>query len=141
MNKEIERLEYFIPTQNIRKMISADDAFANFSERGIEPDFSHVENPLRYFQLLEAKKWQGVHMRMWEEGILDGSVPYWTILGGENPKEILPRNIVNFMKKEMFEGQDSELIEKCYQTILNYWSWWRRLLFICRKYYFSEDKE
>jgi hypothetical protein len=33
------------------------------------------------------------------------------------------------MKGEMFKGKDSEIIEKCYQDVLKYWTWWRRLLF------------
>jgi hypothetical protein len=130
MNKEIVNLEYFIPKGRIRRMITADEAFNKFSERGIKPDFSYIENPYRYFQLLEAKRWRGITMQMWEDGILEGSVPYWTLLGGEDYREILPQNIVNFIKKELFKGSDKEMIEKCYQDILKYWTWWRKLLFI-----------
>ena len=121
MNKEIQRLEYFIPKVNIKKMVSSDEAFTNFSERGIKPDFSQIENPYRYFQLLEAKRWQGITMHeLWEQGILDGSVPYWVLLGEEDKNEVLPRNIVDFMKKEMFKGRDAEYIEETYQEILKY---------------------
>jgi hypothetical protein len=135
MNKEIKRIEYFIPDGNIRKMISADEAFANFSERGIKPDFSRIENPYRYFQLLEGKRWQGITVHeLWEAGVLDGSVPYRVLLGGENPKEILPRHIVDFIKKEMFRGQDKENIEDCYQKVLAYWTWWRRLWFLIKNF-------
>jgi hypothetical protein len=130
INKEIERLEYFIPKINIKKMISADEAFTQYSERGIKPDFSRIENPYRFYQLQEAKRWQGISIHeMWEQGILDGSVSYWTLLGGESPKEIIPRVIVNFMKKEIFKGKDKDLIEKTYKDILSYWNWWRRLLY------------
>ena len=66
---------------------------------------------------------------MWEEGIIDGGVPYWTLLGGEDFKEIMPKIIVDFIKKEMFKKQDAEIIEKTYQEVLAYWTWWRRLFF------------
>jgi len=107
-------------------MITADEAFTLFSERGVKPDFSYIENPYRYFQLLEGKRWQGIHMQMWEDGNLDGTIPYWVLMGGEDLKEILPRIVVDFMKKEMFKGIDAELIEKVYQDVLNYWNWRRR---------------
>lgn len=129
MNKEIKRLEFFISKEKIREMISADEAFVNFSERGKKPDFSKVENPYRFFQLKEAKRWQGITMQTWEDGIIDGSMPYWVILGGYDPKEILPRDVVDFMKKEMFKGIDKEIIEDCYQKVVKYWTWYRKLFF------------
>jgi len=130
MNKEIQRIEYFIPNGSVRKMITADEAFVQFSEKGIKPDFSKIENPYRYFQLIEGKRWQGITIHeLWEKGIIDGSVPYWVLLGGENPNEILPNYIVSFLKKEMFKGQDRDVIERCYQDVLRYWTWWRKLIY------------
>ncbi len=131
MNKEIKRLEFWInysPAKDIKGK-DADKAFALFSERGIIPKLEELQNPIRYKQLVEAKRWQGITMQMWEDGILEGSVPYRTLLGGENPNEILPREIIDFIKKEMFKGIDAETIEKVYQDVLKYWNWWRRLLF------------
>ena len=124
MNKEIERIEYFIPKNYKgnaygKKAITADEAFILKSEKGIDTPLEDIENPYRYRQLLEGKRWQGIHCHnLWEEGVIDGSVPYWVLLGGEDPKEIPPRNIVDFMKKEMFRGADSDLIEAIYQDIL-----------------------
>jgi len=130
MSKEIKQLEYFIPKNSVRKMITADKAFTQFSERGIKPDFSRIENPYRYFQLLEAKRWRGITSHeMWEQALLDGSICYWTLLGGENPNEILPREVVNFIKKELFKGADKETIENVYQRVLNHWTWYKKLLF------------
>jgi len=85
--------------------------------------------------LMEAKSWQGVMMEEWEQGILDGSVPYWTLLGGENPNDILPRIIIDFIKKELFKGIDKELIESTYQKVLKHWTWWRVLLFRVKRYF------
>jgi len=134
MNKEIERLEFFIRNSPAKDFVGedADKAFIDFSEKGIKTELEELQNPIRYKQLCQAKRWQGITMQMWEDSILDGSIPYWTLLGGENPKEILPKNIVDFLKKELFKGIDKETIEKCYQEVLAYWNWWRRLFYFLK---------
>ena len=134
MNREIKRLEYFIPSRKIEAplgvMMTADEAFVRKSEHGIEPDFTRIENTRRYYELVQGKRWQGIHVHeLWEPGILDGSVPYWTLLGGESPDEIIPRHIVTFLKGEIFRGKNKETIEKVYQDVLNHWTWWRRLVY------------
>lgn len=124
MNKEIKRIEYFIPknysgVEKGKKPITADEAFILKSERGIDTPLGDIENPYRYRQLLEGKRYQGITCHeLWEPAILEGSLSYWTILGGENPKEVLPRCVVDFIKKEMFKGIDAELIERVYQKVL-----------------------
>lgn len=82
--------------------------------------------------LVIGKTKRGMNMGMWEEGILDGSVPYFTLLGGYagtrkwyNPMRLIrgkyyhipiPRYVVDFMKREMFKGVDADIIEECYQS-------------------------
>ena len=72
-------------------------------------------------------------MRAWEEGVLDGSTPYFTLLGGYegtrrwyNPlrylvhkfyNKPLPVAVVKFMQKEMFQGKDKEIIESLYSEM------------------------
>ena len=133
MNREIKRLDFWMNSQTSsifeKEMQTADAAFAEFSERGIKPDFSKIINPLRYKDLEQAKIREGQHIAMYEQGILDGSVPYWTLLGGENPKEIPPLEIMKFLSKQLFKGMDKNLIEEVYQKVLNYWTWWRKVLF------------
>lgn len=79
--------------------------------------------------LVIGKTRRGLMMRMYEEGVLEGIIPYITLLGGfENNKrwwqfwksehKPIPRFVVEFMKKEMFKGIDADVIEKCYQEIL-----------------------
>ncbi len=131
MNKEIKRLEFWIehtPAKNPCKIITADEAFINFSERGIKPDFSVIDSPLRFRQLQEAKRQQGIQMQMWEDGILEGAgLGYRTILGGEEDEELLPREIVDFMKKEMFKGIDATIIEETYRDILKNKTWFGKI--------------
>jgi len=128
MNKEIERIKYFIPKNYDgrpygKMIVTAEEAFILKSEKGINTPPENIKDPYYYRQLLEGKSWQGIIVHeLWEQGILDGSVPYWCLLGGENPKKIMPRNIVDFMKKEIFKGYDKDLIEKVYQEVLNYWT-------------------
>ena len=93
--------------------------------------------------VLGGKSWRGIHMHeMYEPGVLDGSMPYCELLRSmeyryRRPRwlfkilnhfwgvnifstwlSITPRPIVEFMKKEMFQGIDADLIETVYQLIL-----------------------
>lgn len=43
-------------------------------------------------------------MGMYEEGVLEGSMPYSVILDG------MPKSVVEFMAKEMFKGRDADSI-------------------------------
>lgn len=113
---DLETVMYFIPPACKGIPITEQDIqmFFENSEQGLHKEkikISHFSDGFN--ALLQGKSWRGVHMGMWEEGILDGSVPYYDIL-----KEV-PRSVVDFMKKEMFGGKDAELIiERCYQDIL-----------------------
>ena len=142
--KDFETIEYYIPPGLRFIKITDDDKkmFFENSERGLHKEmikdnyFNDGFNVLR-----EGKRWRGIHIHeMYEPGILDGSMPYYVILGGYKDKKRetkwwnywwykltkdlyvcnpLPRGVVDFIKKEMFKGIDSELIEKVYQDILN----------------------
>lgn len=89
-----------------------------------------------FHALVWAKKSIKFNMELWEEGVLEGSVPYFTLLGGYEktvyrkwyqfwkPKlwfehQPVPRFLVEKMKGQMFKGIDAETIEKCYQIILS----------------------
>ena len=129
MNREIKRLEYWLRDIIGEDMVTADEAFIQFSERGVKPDFSKILNPKRYHQLQDAKMVEGWHVDMYEQGVLERSVPYWVLLGGTNPKEIPPLEIAVWMSKQLFKGKDSELIMNCYKQVIMYWTWWRKLIF------------
>lgn len=150
MNKEVERIKWFIPVgcNGIpygKKAIKAEEAFILFSERGIKTPLENIEDPYKYRQLLEGKRWQGIHIQMWEDGIMDSCcLGYWTLLGGEDPKEVPPEYVVKFMSTTMFKGHDKDMILRVYEEIIiedlyclniiikqaiERWTWWRRLLF------------
>lgn len=105
---ELERLVYFSPGLRHRALSTNDiDAYFAYSEHGIRPAVESED----YKRLLLAKQLQGrtVH-ELYEPGILDGSMPYAVILNGA------PRSVIDFLKKEMFKGADSVIIEEIYET-------------------------
>ena len=134
--KDRETIEFFMPKQCKGILIEDSDwqAFFDFSERGKKTKIqSMIELKNGYDCILAGKRWRDIHMNMWQEGVLDGTVPYMSLLGlyeGEKRKwwqfwkpkyanEPLPRSVVDFMKRDMFDGIDADIIEKCYQEINN----------------------
>lgn len=110
--KDIETATYFIPSvmRSIEITQEHIDQYLAVSERGEKNAGKFDENPL-----IQGKRTRGLHMQLWEEGVLEGSVPYCTLLHDPRP----PRSVVDFMKKEMFKGTDAEIIERCYQEKVN----------------------
>ena len=132
---DLETIKYFVP-EDWSKIEIIDKDITDFfamSEKGIKKErpryFKSIEEITGYDVLLEGKRRRGIHMEMWEDGILSGDVPYYTLLGGlENNKKWyefwrskhkpIPREVVNFMKREMFKGGDAKLIEHVYASLL-----------------------
>ena len=83
--------------------------------------------------LVIGKTRRGLMMGLYEEGILEGTIPYSTLLGACEGKrkwwnplrwvkgifyhKPIPRFVVDFIKKEMFKGIDAEVIENCYKSL------------------------
>lgn len=139
---ELEVWKYFM-SKELRGVPESEEdikMFFEWSEIGLHKDFftygEEIKEHKYFYALMQGKKWAGIHMHeMYEEGVLDGSMPYFLLLGGDselvkrkwwqfwkpqfslkaNP---IPRLVVDFMKKEMFKGMDAEVIENCYQEIL-----------------------
>lgn len=128
--KDLETILYFAPKELVEKYpITNKDIedFFNYSDRGIAPaDHScgtglgrDRGKPRGYHSLLEGKRWRGIHVHeLYEPGVRNLTVPYFILLGGID-KEKMPRSVVDFLKREMFKGQDADIIEKCYQSILH----------------------
>ena len=120
--EDLETIKFFIPKDLSKIKINSEDIakFLENSEKGLhKSDIKQSHFKDGFNVLISAKKWRGIHMGLWEDSILDGSIGYFTLLGGENTKEILPKSVVNFMKKEMFRGKNEEIIEKIYKKITN----------------------
>lgn len=130
---------YFIPpnckwTSKNEKDI---EMFFEWSEKGMHKNiyFQKGKENSYFLALREGKKWAGIHWDMYEQGVLDGSMPYICLLRDSKriyrkwyefwkdkyrTEEIItPREVVNMMKKEMFKGMDSDVIEDLYQKTLD----------------------
>lgn len=115
-DRELIVWKYFVPQEYKHIPQKENDLrmFFEWSEQGKHKDMFAYGEPIKkhayLYALIQGKVWAGIHVGMYEEGVLDGSMPYSTILGGLEDKPI-PREVVDFMKKEMFKGQDAEAIE------------------------------
>lgn len=136
--KDLETIFYFMPKTCKGESISDEDIkqFFAYSERGIKRgDEDSIQVRDGYHALLEGKRWRGIHMEMWENGVLDGSVPYFCLLGEMHIKkgwrkffswlfgkrlftmDLLPQSVVDFMAGEMFKGVDAVLIKNLYDEM------------------------
>ncbi len=106
---DLETIKFFIPRAMRHIPITKQDEimFLEWSDEGKHKDkVGGLPYPLDGFNaLVEGKSWRGVHMRMYEEGVNDLSMPYLEIVSG------MPRPVVDFLKKEMFKGSHAKLIE------------------------------
>jgi len=146
---ELECILYFYSNPFIKEITDKDiENYFNLSEKGIKTKSLYDETRTKMDgldHLKAARRWRGIHCdtsfdkdgnvsnrAIYEEGILDGSVPYFTLLGGNEkattnifrkvgnfffPKYIrkykitnlpIPRSVVNYLKKSLFKGMDAE---------------------------------
>lgn len=110
--------------------------FFEYSDKGLhKADVRQSHFSDGFNALVAGKKWRGIHMHeLYEPGILEGTTPYLTLLGGFegarkwfNPMRYtkgqlyhkpVPRPVVDFMKKELFKGKDADVIEAIYQEVI-----------------------
>ena len=119
MNKDVQIAEYFSPCDIV---ITGGDKkkYIEWSSNGKHKDDVKLSHFIDGFNALVAgKKRAGVTMGMWEDGVLEGSTPYFVLLGGEDNR-VLPQFVVDFMKKEMFKGRDADIIQQCYEDIIHH---------------------
>lgn len=110
---ELETLQWFMQNSVRHIPITENDIkkYFEWSEQGKHRDDikdSHFTDGFN--ALVSAKQWRGRHAEMYEQGILDQSVPYVVLISAETP-----RPVVDFLKKEMFQGYDAKVIERIYQ--------------------------
>lgn len=114
--------------------------FFEWSEQGKHKEKALINTFLKegrtYFHgLVYGKKRAGIHIHeLYETGVLSGDTPYIVLLGGYAKKiyrkfwqiwkpkytiahDLVPRYVVDFMKKEMFKGSDAKSIESCYYLL------------------------
>lgn len=109
---DIELAKYFIPEQFLSIPITLEDEikYLGYSEQGRHKDDAVFGEANNGFQvLLLGKSRRGLHVDLWEQGVLEGTFPYADLFN-----KSVPRMVIDFMKKEMFKGRDAELIETIY---------------------------
>jgi hypothetical protein len=136
--QDIECIKYFIPECMKDVFITENDTnmFLDYSEQGLHKDKVLTYKMDGFNALIQGKRWRGIHIHeMYENGVLEGTMPYLTLLGGYGAlvrrkwwqfwkcsyiikHEPIPRVIVDFLKKEMFQGVDADIIEECYLSII-----------------------
>lgn len=121
--KELECLNYFTPSDLRSIPISEKDKemYFEWSEQGKHKELVNpggiagIGHMTGLNVLFQAKRWRGIHIHeLWEPGVLEASVPYSVLLGADG---LMPRAVVDFMKREMFKGMDANMIEECYQML------------------------
>lgn len=124
--EDLETIRFFIPAAMRHIEITDQDvkAFFELSEHGKHGERVGLSTMDGFNALVQGKRWRGIHMEMWEEGMLEKwvnphtkevtyscSVPYACLLDG------LPRSVMEFAAKEMFKGKDKELIYTVWEEI------------------------
>lgn len=110
--QDLETIEYFNPNyckypQRTEKDI---EMFFEWSERGLHKDKINEYKMDGFNALVQGKRWRGIQMQIYEDGVLDG-MGYVSFID-----KTVPRSVIDFMKKEMFQGIDANIIEEVYQN-------------------------
>lgn len=100
---DLASIIYFMPPDSAPASSADIESFFGYSDKGIAPK----ETTPGHQALLQGKRWRGIHMEMWQEGIMDGSVPLYTLFV-EEPQ---PESIVEFAKKTLFKGSLARQID------------------------------
>mgnify|MGYP001558104980 FL=1 len=110
-SEEIECLKYFMHDFYKTTPITSDDekAYSEFSTHGKKPG----EETQGFKALVDAKTWREVHVAMYERDILKINMPLYAILGLMD-RDPVPKPVVKFLKRSLFSGTRSELIETVY---------------------------
>ena len=123
---DLESIEYFIPDVYRGVPITIEDKqdFLMFSDKGIIPNhrvdsiqFNKGNNgskkdinisfftgkTLNGYQLLFlGKSRRGLHVKLWEDGIMAGTHPLYTLVQDGNGR--IPASVMEFMEKSLFKG-------------------------------------
>jgi hypothetical protein len=155
-NKEIKCLRYFVQNCDYGKIKndsllhsckliihkdngkSAETSYFYITNSGVKVVYlKNKKEKNKLLKYLDAKKWRLRQIDLWEQSVLDGSIPYFVLLGGEDYKEILPEYVISFMCNTMFKGYDKYQIKRVHNYIIQYWTWYRKIIFIFSKILFN----
>lgn len=117
---EKENLEWFCPDL-LKRFPPQEGEFEEYlahSERG-KPVIGFQRNGATFNVYSEAKRWRGITIHeLWEDSFYNDR--WWPGLYGiliEEDGSPIPEHIKDYIKKEIFGGQDAKLIDQIYQNI------------------------
>lgn len=113
---EKENLEWFCPSllKQFPPQEGEFDEYLAHSERG-EPMTGFLRGYETFNVWAQAKRWRGITVHeLWEDSFYSRGWPGWYNLLVEEDGTPIPEHIKNYIKKEIFGGQDKELIDKIY---------------------------
>lgn len=118
--KDLNSVKYFIPKALKNNKITDEDIrlFFEYSDRWLNWDKIkgyRVWNIDWFNTLIEWKRWRGIHIWMYEQWILDWSVPYYDLL------KWMPLDVKDIIKKEMFKWVDKDRIDEIWILRNNKW--------------------
>lgn len=107
---DLETIRFFIPDCMKNVQISYQDVndFLALSERGLNKDKVKTYGMDGFNALVQGKRWRGIHVEMFEEGNLDGTFPFITLV------QEYPESVIRFMAGEMFKGTCKDKILDLY---------------------------
>jgi len=111
---EKENLEWFCPTlfQQYPAKSGDFEEYLAKSERGKKPTVRMFGD---YNPYIEAKRWRAITIHeLWEASFNDMDWPGYYWLMREEDGTRIPEHIKDYIKKEIFKGKDTEIIDKCY---------------------------
>lgn len=116
---DIEVSRYFIPDtfRHIPITEQDEERYLASSERGTEK-WNQYEGVKDGFDALSlGKSRRGLNIDLAEQAIIEGTIPYWTLLGGEETP--IPESVATFYSRELFKGKEKERIMQVYQTVID----------------------
>ena len=124
--KDLETVRFFIPDVMKHLEISEQDIsdFFEYSEQGKRADRVGLATMDGFNALCQGKRWRGIHIEMWEQGVssswvdpktkeehFESDVPYAVLL------ESIPESVMEFAAKTMFKGADQDLIHRTWYEL------------------------
>ena len=113
---EIECLLFFKPSWVNYEELTDNDIIRYFewSEQGLHKKDIDSYAIDGFNCLVQCKRWRGINCHeLYEPGVLDGSVPFYSLLQG------MPAYIVDYLSNELFKGHSKDIILETYKEIQN----------------------
>jgi hypothetical protein len=112
---ELECLKYFIPDCFKNITINDNDIqnYFEYSEQGKHKDLTNDRKIDGFNALVQGKRWRGIHAHEIYEPAINEGMGYISFID-----KSVPKAVIEWLKKEMFKGQDEKVIEYVYSEVI-----------------------